>query len=86
MRTKADLDVEKLLRHAMRERGEPFKQVLNDAVRGGLHVISERKTVEKPYRQPVFAMGEPQVGLTKASALAGGLEDQDIVAKMRPGK
>ena len=50
MRTKADLDVEKLLRQAMRERGEPFKQVLNDAVRGGLHVISERKTVEKPVR------------------------------------
>lgn len=35
MRTKADLDVEKLLRQAMRERGEPFKQVLNNVVRGG---------------------------------------------------
>ena len=33
MRTKADLDVEKLLRHAMRERGEPlpaFASVLRE--------------------------------------------------------
>ncbi len=81
-----DPDVEKLLRRAMRELGEPFKQVLNDAVREGLHVISGRRTLEKPYRQPVFAMGEPQIDLTKASALAGELEDQDIIAKMRLGK
>jgi hypothetical protein len=30
-----DPDVESLLRKAMRERGEPFKQVLNTAIRAG---------------------------------------------------
>ena len=81
-----DHDVEKLLRRAMRERGEPFKLVLNNAVREGLHATMGRKAVEKPYEQPVFDMGEPLVDLTKALALAGELEDQDIIAKMRMGK
>jgi hypothetical protein len=33
-----DPDVERLLKAAAREKGAPFKQVLNDAVREGLRV------------------------------------------------
>lgn len=84
-----DPDVDKLLRRAMRERGEPFKQVLNKAVRDGLR---QETTVRKPakrrkaFRQPTFNMGEPLVDLTKALALAAELEDQETIAKMRMGK
>ncbi len=73
-----DSDVEALLRRAMRERGEPFKQVLNAAIRAGF--IGARESA--PFRQPTFDMGEPLVDLTKALALAAELEDAEILAKM----
>ena len=81
-----DPDVAKLVRHVMRERGETLSQILNHAVRQGLSAATGSQPADKPYRQPVFDMGVPLVDLTKALALAGGLEDQDIVAKMRRGK
>ncbi len=80
-----DPDVEKLLRRAMRDRGKPFKQVLNNAVRDGLRPETGRKPAKaaKPFRQPTFNMGEPLVDLTKALSLAAELEDQELIAKMR---
>jgi len=77
-----DPDVEKLLRRAMRESGEPFKQVLNDAVRTGLGRPASR-SAEKPFRQRTFNMGAPHIDLTKALRLADELGDEAIVAKMR---
>jgi hypothetical protein len=68
----------------MRERGEPFKQVLNNAVREGLR--SPRKTPSKPFKQPVARMGAELVDLTKALSLASELEDRKIIAKMRKGR
>jgi hypothetical protein len=76
-----DPDVEVLIRRAVRERGEPFKQVLNNAVREGLR--NNRSAQVKPFKQRTFKMGEPLVDLTKALALAGELEDLEIIAKMR---
>jgi len=38
-----DPDVEALLREAVRERGEPFKQVLNAAVRAGLEAAGANR-------------------------------------------
>jgi hypothetical protein len=83
-----DPDVEKLIRRAMRESGEPFKQVLNRAVRNGLPPIPPRKSKKsaKRFRLPTFHMGKPLVDLTKALKLAGDLEDEEIIAKMRAGK
>ena len=82
-----DPDVEVMLRKAVRESGEPFKQVLNNAVRDGLR-SAERKTARanKPFKQRTFNMGLPLVDLTKANALAGELEDQELIAKMRRGR
>ena len=37
-----DPDVESLLRREVRRRGEPFKQVLNNAIRSGLRNMAER--------------------------------------------
>lgn len=73
-----DPDVEKLLRKAMRERGEPFKRVLNNAVRDGLRAVPLRPA--KPFRQRTFDMGKPLVDLTKALALAAEMEDTETVA------
>jgi len=77
-----DADVEALLRKAMRERGEPFKQVLNAAIRVGL--TSARRRGLKPFKQPTFDMGRPLVDLTKALSLAAELEDAETIAKMQP--
>lgn len=63
-----DSDVEALVRKAMRERGESFKQVLNAAIREGL--TSARRKAVKPFKQPTFDMGQPLVDLTKAPSLA----------------
>lgn len=76
-----DPDVQVLLRKAMRERGEPFKQVLNAALRQGLRG-GERKPA-KPFRQRTFDLGKPLVDLTKALSLAAELEDAATVSRLR---
>lgn len=76
-----DPDVEALLRKAMRERGEPFKQVLNTAIREALTAV--RGKAAKPFKQPTFDLGEPLVDLTKALSLAAGLEDAETIAKVQ---
>ena len=76
-----DPDVQALLRKAMRERGEPFKQVLNAALREGLRG-GERKPA-KPFRQRTFDLGKPLVDLTKALSLAAELEDASAVSRAR---
>jgi len=76
-----DPDVQALLRKAMRERGEPFKQVLNAALRAGLRG-GERKPA-KPFRQRSFDLGRPLVDLTKALSLAAELEDASAASRAR---
>jgi hypothetical protein len=75
-----DPDVEALLRKAVRERGEPFKQVLNAALREGLS--GARRKAEKPFKQRTFDMGRPLVDLPKALSLAAELEDTESIARM----
>ncbi|MSQ19730.1 MAG: antitoxin [Betaproteobacteria bacterium] len=76
-----DPDVEALVRKAMRDRGEPFKQVLNAAIRDGL--ASRRRGAVKPFKQPTLDMGKPLVDLTKALSLAAELEDAEFIAKLQ---
>jgi hypothetical protein len=78
-----DPDVEALLRQAMRERGEPFKQVLNNAVRAGLLASRQPPKRAKHFKQRTFDMGKPLVDLTKALALADELGDEAFIAKMQ---
>lgn len=86
MRTTLTLepDVEKLLQRAMREQGVPFKRVVNDALRRGLH--EGVPPAPTPFVQRVFDGGVPLVDLTKAGALAAQLEDQELVAKLAQGR
>lgn len=83
MRTTVTLepDVEKQLRKAVRRSGQPFKQILNDALRHGLTPALRRTTA--PFEQPVFDMGASLLDLTKAASLAAQLEDQEILTKSK---
>ena len=78
-----DPDVARLLEEAQQRSKRPFKQVLNDAVRAGLKRPAARVP---PFKQKVFSLGKPKVDLTKASALAAELEDQEIIAKALSAK
>ena len=78
-----DPDVEKLLRKEVSERGMPFKQILNDAIREGLRGTKQRV---EPFRPTTFDMGKPLVDLTKALSLASELEDEELIRKHRRGR
>ena len=75
-----DPDVESLLRKEVRQSGEPFKQVLNNAVRAGLR---SRRQEPKQFRSLTFDMGQPRVDLTKALSLAADLEEEELILKHR---
>jgi hypothetical protein len=73
-----DPDVERQLRNEVRRRGEPFKQVLNNAIRAGLKAARARP---QPYRPLTFDMGVPRVDLSKALTLAADLEDEELLRR-----
>jgi len=75
-----DPDVESLLRKEVRRRGEPFKQVLNNAIRAGLRNVKQRDNAFEPL---TFDMGRPRLDLTKAASLAAELEDDELIERYR---
>ncbi|CAN5697722.1 antitoxin [soil metagenome] len=77
-----DPDVEALLRMRMRDDEISFKQAVNDAIRAGMRPPGRRK----PFRTKTSNLGTPTVNLDKATQLAGELEDEEIIRKMRLGK
>lgn len=75
-----DPDVAARLKAVARERGVPFKVVLNDAVRAGLE---SSRVPARPYRVPARPMGlRPGVDLDRALRLAADDEDAEIVRKL----
>ncbi len=75
-----DPDVEFMLRKEVRRRGEPFKQVLNNAIRAGLRNLSRPDEAFEPL---TFDMGKPHVDLTKAASIASELEDDELIGRYR---
>jgi hypothetical protein len=75
-----DPDVESMLRKEVRRRSEPFKQVLNNAIRAGLRNMKRRDEAFEPL---TFDMGKPRVDLTKVASLAAELEDDEIIGRYR---
>ena len=73
-----DPDVESMLRKEMRRRGEPFKQVLNNAIRAGLRNVKRPAEAFEPL---TFDMGKPRLDLTKAASLAAELEEEDLMGR-----
>jgi hypothetical protein len=80
-----DADVQVLLKKAMRKRDASFKHTLNDAIRKGLSPQATRAATPDEFDFPTYDLGVPLVDLTKANALAGELEDQELIARMRRG-
>jgi hypothetical protein len=76
-----DADTESLVRRLMATRGVSFKQALNDAIRSG--VQRQPATV---FRTRVRRMGRPRVALDRALQLAGELEDEEMLRRMRTGQ
>lgn len=66
----------------MRERKVSFKEALNDAIRKGL---ADEQPTERFWTR-TYSMGVPTVNLDKALQLAGELEDEEIIRKMRQGR
>lgn len=75
-----DSDVESMLRKAMRQSGESFKELINNALRAGLKTMGRRS---EPFKPLTFDMGKPLVDLTKASALDAGFEDEELTCLLR---
>lgn len=75
-----DPDVESMLRKEVRRRGEPFKRVLNNAIRAGLRNM---KRGDEAFEALTFDMGKPHLDLTKAASLAADLEDEELISRLR---
>ena len=76
-----DPDTESLVRRSMKRRGVSFKQALNEAIRARLdHAPAGGPATEARH------LGIPTVNLDRALELAGELEDDEIVRKMRTGQ
>lgn len=77
MRTTVTLDDDTaaLVRQRMKQRDIGFKQALNELLR-------EAVADQQDFRTPTFAMGRPRVDLTKATQVAGNLEDEQLVQQM----
>lgn len=83
MRTTIDLDpdVDARVRALARERRVPLRVVINDALRAGLHPAGASEP--RPYALPSRRLGvRPGIDVDKALALAGELEDEEILRKL----
>jgi hypothetical protein len=84
MRTTVTLEpeVEALVRRVMRERGIGFKQAVNEALRRGLG--ADRATMA--FVTPTYHLGRSRQPLDQALRMAGDLEDEELLRKVRLGK
>lgn len=69
-----------LISRLMEERGHSFNQAMNQAIRDGLNPQARTALVT-----PTFSRKEPGSNLDKAVALAGHMEDDEPIRKMRMG-
>jgi hypothetical protein len=76
-----DPDVAQIVRRKMRERSMTFKDAINDAIRSG----ADRGAPRPAFRTATAALGVPTVDLDRALSIAAGLEDDDLIRKMRAG-
>jgi len=76
-----DPDTEALLRRRMEERGISFKEAVNEAIRAGLSPRTDER-----FHTKTVPMGTPAINLDRALGLAGELEDEEFVRKMRSAK
>ena len=76
-----DPDVERVLQTAMRERGVPFKQALNDAVRAGL--MRESSHRKRRFVQKTYSLGaEQHFRWDRALAAYEAIEDEELSRRL----
>jgi len=83
MRTTVTLDDDTLalIRRRMAEQGISFKEALNNAIRdGGAH-----RPAPAAFSTRVADLGVPSVSLDRALQLAGDLEDDELIRRLRQG-
>ncbi len=85
MRTTLTLDeqIAKALKSAAHGTGKPFKQVVNETLRGGL-AAGDAPARPRPYRVKPVSLGGVIGGMSleKALRLADALEDQELARKL----
>lgn len=75
-----DPDTEQIVRRRMRERGQSFKDAVNDLIRTGA-----TSRVDREFRTRTAAMGESTVNLDRALQVAADLEDDELLRRLRAG-
>jgi len=79
-----DDDLVATLKQRARERNLPFKQVVNEVLRAGLEPPAGRS---RRYAVPAQRLRLREgINLDKALALAGELEDRELVRKLARGR
>ena len=78
-----DDDIARQLKEIVHRSGEPFKTVVNEALRAGIE-NNRIADVCRPYRLEPVAMGEVMgsFNLDKALELADHLEDEEVSRKL----
>ncbi|HEX5471460.1 MAG TPA: hypothetical protein VFW73_06220 [Lacipirellulaceae bacterium] len=87
MRTtvRIDDDVLRALKRRAHAEKTSLTKLINSLLRGTIS-RSNGTPPRRSYREKTFDMGVPKVDLTKALALAGQLEDEEIIRKMNLGQ
>ena len=84
MRTTLTIDdqVAMSLKDIAHRSGKPFKEVVNEALRKGVHALEHAEA--RPYRLSSASLGSvrPSINLDKALSLADDLEDAAIAMKL----
>jgi hypothetical protein len=75
-----DPDVADRLRALARERGLPFKQVVNAVLRRGLHDDRDPAHVFRVEARPLGLL--PGIDIDRALGLAAGIEDEETLRKL----
>jgi hypothetical protein len=77
-----DEDVAAELKRLARKTGRPLKELVNDALRVGLH--SRRAPAGRPYRLEPVSLGGVRAGvdLDRALRLADALDDEALARKL----
>ncbi|MGH2895034.1 MAG: antitoxin [Solirubrobacteraceae bacterium] len=77
-----DEDTRLLIERAMRERGQSFKEAVNDAIREGLGPPRQEGAAYTTAR----SLGPARVDITRALGLAGELEDDALTRRVAEGR
>ena len=84
MRTTVRVDDELLERLKARAQKEnvSLTRLFNRVLKAGLQAGVAHRQKQPVYREPPRSLGTPRVSLDKALALAGSLEDEEIMRKL----